>query len=173
MCFVNVQDVDWFANFKVWSSRDKWAAHISPAIPFSAPAIFGVRRLQISTPSNRKAEKPSPTWSFIPSVANTETPIIYAPALTHYRYDDWSRRRRWSPGVAAPDHATVCIWLYEQLGVRIEGKIRGFDEFLNLVLDEAVLVHQITKTRTEESRTTLGRILLKGDNITLIQSASN
>jgi len=26
-------------------------------------------------------------------------------------------------------HTTVSIWLYEQLGIRIEGKIRGFDEF--------------------------------------------
>lgn len=50
-------------------------------------------------------------------------------------------------------HATVQIWLYEQvrlsqtlrprcdtantflqLGIRIEGKIRGFDEFMNLVV---------------------------------------
>ena len=30
-------------------------------------------------------------------------------------------------------HSTVQIWLYEQLGIRIEGKIRGFDEFMNLV----------------------------------------
>lgn len=29
--------------------------------------------------------------------------------------------------------STVQIWLYEQLGIRIEGKIRGFDEFMNLV----------------------------------------
>ncbi|KAL8338928.1 hypothetical protein RB598_007300 [Gaeumannomyces tritici] len=35
-------------------------------------------------------------------------------------------------------HAPVQIWLYEQLGIRIEGKIRGFDEFMNLVLDDAV-----------------------------------
>jgi len=42
-------------------------------------------------------------------------------------------------------HSTVQIWLYEQLGIRIEGKIRGFDEFMNLVVDEAVEVRQITK----------------------------
>lgn len=30
-------------------------------------------------------------------------------------------------------HSTVQIWLFEQLGMRIEGKIRGFDEFMNLV----------------------------------------
>lgn len=39
-------------------------------------------------------------------------------------------------------HNTVQIWLYEQLGIRIEGKIRGFDEFMNLVVDDAVEVKQ-------------------------------
>ncbi|OAA65185.1 small nuclear ribonucleoprotein [Niveomyces insectorum RCEF 264] len=70
-------------------------------------------------------------------------------------------------------HATVSVWLYEQLSFRIEGKIRGFDEFLNLVLDDAVVVGQITKTQSEETRKPLGRILLKGDNISLIQSVSS
>lgn len=67
-------------------------------------------------------------------------------------------------------HGTVSVWLYEQLNFRIEGKIRGFDEFLNLVLDDAVVVGQITKTQEKETRKSLGRILLKGDNISLIQS---
>ncbi|EFX02030.1 small nuclear ribonucleoprotein [Grosmannia clavigera kw1407] len=70
-------------------------------------------------------------------------------------------------------HATVSVWLYEQLSFRIEGKIRGFDEFLNLVLDDAVVVGQITKTQEEETRKPLGRILLKGDNISLIQGVSS
>jgi len=69
-------------------------------------------------------------------------------------------------------HATVSVWLYEQLGFRIEGRIRGFDEFLNLVLDDAVMVGQVSKTQSQESRKLLGRILLKGDNISLIQSVS-
>ncbi|KAL2061806.1 hypothetical protein VTL71DRAFT_7184 [Oculimacula yallundae] len=67
--------------------------------------------------------------------------------------------------------STVQIWLYEQLAIRIEGKIRGFDEFMNLVIDDAVEVKQATKT-TEESRRSLGQILLKGDNVSLIQSLS-
>ena len=46
-------------------------------------------------------------------------------------------------------HATVQIWLYEQLGIRIEGKIRGFDEFMNLVIDDAVEVKQATKENPE------------------------
>ena len=73
-------------------------------------------------------------------------------------------------------HSTVQIWLYEQLGIRIEGKIRGFDEFMNLVIDDAVEVKQATKDepKPEESegagRRELGQILLKGDNVCLIQS---
>ncbi|KAI8584716.1 hypothetical protein K450DRAFT_217659 [Umbelopsis ramanniana AG] len=62
--------------------------------------------------------------------------------------------------------STVQIWLYDQLDNRIEGKIIGFDEFMNLVLDEAVEINSKTQTRKE-----IGRILLKGDNITLIQAA--
>lgn len=43
----------------------------------------------------------------------------------------------------------VSIWLYEQVGTRIEGKIRGFDEFMNLVVDDAVEVPQQTKENPE------------------------
>ncbi|KAG5932393.1 hypothetical protein E4U59_007516 [Claviceps monticola] len=53
-------------------------------------------------------------------------------------------------------NATVSVWLYEQLSIRIEGKIRGFDEFMNLVIDDAVEVSQITKTNEEETRRSLG-----------------
>jgi len=66
-------------------------------------------------------------------------------------------------------HSTVQIWLYEQLAIRIEGKIRGFDEFMNLVIDDAVEVRLATKDQ-EERRKDLGQILLKGDNVSLIQS---
>ncbi|KAF9138239.1 hypothetical protein BGX30_009376 [Mortierella sp. GBA39] len=65
-----------------------------------------------------------------------------------------------------PIRSTVQIWLYEQLDTRIEGQIIGFDEFMNLVLDGAFEVDVKKGTRKE-----IGRILLKGDNITLIQSA--
>ena len=58
----------------------------------------------------------------------------------------------------------VQIWVYEQVNLCIEGRIIGFDEYMNLVLDDAFEVH--TKKNTRNS---LGRILLKGDNITLIQ----
>ncbi|KAJ5541907.1 Ribonucleoprotein LSM domain eukaryotic/archaea-type [Penicillium sp. DV-2018c] len=65
--------------------------------------------------------------------------------------------------------STVSIWLYEQLAFRIEGKIRGFDEFMNLVIDDAVEVRLATKTEVEKRRP-LGQILLKGDNVSLIQA---
>lgn len=53
-------------------------------------------------------------------------------------------------------HSTVSIWLFEQLGIRVEGKIRGFDEFMNLVIDDAVEVKLATKTEPQESRRRLG-----------------
>ncbi|KAF8003403.1 small nuclear ribonucleoprotein E snRNP-E [Metschnikowia aff. pulcherrima] len=59
----------------------------------------------------------------------------------------------------------VTIWLYEQTQLRIQGKIRGFDEFMNVVVDEAVEISTSSGSKEE-----LGRILLKGDNITLISS---
>jgi len=62
------------------------------------------------------------------------------------------------------NRSRIQVWLYEQTNLRIEGCIIGFDEYMNLVLDEAEEVHMKTKNRK-----TLGRILLKGDNITLIQ----
>jgi small nuclear ribonucleoprotein E len=47
----------------------------------------------------------------------------------------------------------------------MEGRIIGFDEYMNLVLDEAEEVSVKRKTRKF-----LGRILLKGDCITLMQT---
>ncbi|ODV78907.1 LSM-domain-containing protein [Suhomyces tanzawaensis NRRL Y-17324] len=59
----------------------------------------------------------------------------------------------------------VTIWLYEQTGLRIQGKIRGFDEFMNVVIDDAVEI-----SMKDGSKEELGRMLLKGENITLISS---
>ena len=52
-----------------------------------------------------------------------------------------------------------------QTDLRMEGRIIGFDEYMNLVLDEAEEVSVKRKTRKA-----LGRILLKGDTITLMQT---
>lgn len=49
----------------------------------------------------------------------------------------------------------------------MEGIIIGFDEFMNLTLD-ATTLHSITNPTN--SKEELGRILLKGDNITLIRA---
>ncbi|KAJ2302163.1 hypothetical protein H4S02_010537 [Coemansia sp. RSA 2611] len=57
----------------------------------------------------------------------------------------------------------VQIWLYEQKHLRFEGLILGFDEFMNVVLDDTKEVHANTGAEKH-----IGRILLKGDNITLI-----
>ncbi|XP_030417350.1 small nuclear ribonucleoprotein E isoform X2 [Gopherus flavomarginatus] len=56
------------------------------------------------------------------------------------------------------NRSRIQVWLYEQ----------GFDEYMNLVLDDAEEIHSKTKARKQ-----LGRIMLKGDNITLLQSVSN
>ncbi|RMZ90692.1 hypothetical protein DV736_g2065, partial [Chaetothyriales sp. CBS 134916] len=64
---------------------------------------------------------------------------------------------------------TVSVWLYENIHTRIEGKIRGFDEFMNLVIDDAVEV-QLATRESPEKRRQLGQILLKGDNVSLIQA---
>lgn len=52
--------------------------------------------------------------------------------------------------------------------MRLEGTIVGFDEFMNLVLDDCIEVH--LKKGEEAKRTALGRVLLKGECITLIES---
>lgn len=60
----------------------------------------------------------------------------------------------------------IQIWLYENVAIKMEGIIIGFDEYMNVVLDEAVEVNVKTSSRKQ-----IGRILLKGDCITLIQRA--
>jgi len=61
----------------------------------------------------------------------------------------------------------VSLWLFDNVDFQIEGKISGFDEFMNVVLSEAEEV----PAKKGVSRRDLGRILLKGDNITMIQPA--
>ncbi|EDP45494.1 hypothetical protein MGL_0483 [Malassezia globosa CBS 7966] len=61
----------------------------------------------------------------------------------------------------------VSLWLYDNVEYRLEGKIIGFDEFMNVTLADAEEVHM----NAQKDRKPLGRLLLKGDNITLIQPA--
>ena len=60
----------------------------------------------------------------------------------------------------------VCIWLYGRSNMRIEGVIVRYDEFMNIVMDKAAELHIKKRTRRE-----IGRILLKGDCISLIHPA--
>ncbi|VTJ78393.1 Hypothetical predicted protein, partial [Marmota monax] len=62
----------------------------------------------------------------------------------------------------------IQVWLYEQVNMRIEGFIIGFYDYVNFVLDDAEEIHSKTKSRKQP-----GFIMLKGDNITLVQSVSN
>ncbi|XP_053254821.1 small nuclear ribonucleoprotein E-like [Podarcis raffonei] len=66
------------------------------------------------------------------------------------------------------NRSRIQVWLYEQVDMRLEGCIIGFDEYMNLVLDDAEEIHSKTKSRKQ-----LGQIMLKGDDITLLQSVSN
>uniref|UniRef100_A0A2I3SPK6 Small nuclear ribonucleoprotein E n=1 Tax=Pan troglodytes TaxID=9598 RepID=A0A2I3SPK6_PANTR len=54
----------------------------------------------------------------------------------------------------------IQVWVYDF--------IIGFDESKNLVLDDAEEIHSKTKSRKQ-----LGRFMLKGGTITLLQSVSN
>lgn len=58
----------------------------------------------------------------------------------------------------------VQVWLFDQTDIRFEGKIKGFDEFMNLVIEDCEEVNVKYNTRQY-----LGRILLKGDNVSLIR----
>ncbi|GAA5921067.1 hypothetical protein JCM3775_004077 [Rhodotorula graminis] len=65
--------------------------------------------------------------------------------------------------------ARVQVWLFDNIEQRLEGKILGFDEFMNVVLDDAEEVYvKDTKSKKTGDRQRLGRLLLKGENITLI-----
>ncbi|KAG1908473.1 Sm-like ribonucleoprotein [Suillus fuscotomentosus] len=65
-------------------------------------------------------------------------------------------------------HGTLCLrdarrsFLFFSLCLNY---LEGFDEFMNVVVDEAAEVY----VKDAKPRRELGRILLKGDNITLIQ----
>uniref|UniRef100_A0A2I3H164 Small nuclear ribonucleoprotein E n=1 Tax=Nomascus leucogenys TaxID=61853 RepID=A0A2I3H164_NOMLE len=58
------------------------------------------------------------------------------------------------------NRSQIQVWLYEQVNMRTEGCITGFNKYMNLI-------HSKTKSRKQ-----LGQIMLKG-GILLLQSVSN
>ena len=77
----------------------------------------------------------------------------------------------------------MLIWLYGNTSIRIQGTIIGFDEYMNLVLDNAEEIKQVCVVQSfkpsadgelqdsSKERTELGRIMLKGDSISVLQTA--
>ena len=61
----------------------------------------------------------------------------------------------------------VQIWLYEHAanGDVLEGQIVGFDEYMNLVLDDC---EEVKHAGGAKQRTRVGRVLLKGDSVTMM-----
>lgn len=57
----------------------------------------------------------------------------------------------------------VEVFVAQTPHLRFQGVIRGFDEWMNFVLDQAVEVDARRGTRRE-----LGRVLLKGDAVSLL-----
>eukprot|EP00438_Fugacium_kawagutii_P012046 Skav218188 [mRNA] locus=scaffold5213:260424:266628:- [translate_table: standard] len=66
------------------------------------------------------------------------------------------------------NRSRVQVWLHEQADLRIEGRILGFDEYMNLVIDDAE--DKIEIMVKKKTRRAIGRILLKGDNICLMMN---
>ncbi|XP_073740562.1 small nuclear ribonucleoprotein E isoform X2 [Callorhinus ursinus] len=52
-------------------------------------------------------------------------------------------------GQKVQKRSRIQVWLYEQVNMRIEGCIIGFDEYMNLVLDDAEEIHSKTKSRKQ------------------------
>lgn len=64
------------------------------------------------------------------------------------------------------NRSRIQVWLSENVKLRIEGLLIGFDEYMNLVLDDACEFY--VKSNVKKA---IGKILLKGENIVLIQNA--
>ncbi len=60
----------------------------------------------------------------------------------------------------------ILVWLYENTNMKIEGQIIGFDEYMNVVLEDAYEID--TKSNKKKP---LGKIMLKGETISLVQKA--
>lgn len=72
-------------------------------------------------------------------------------------------------------HSRIQIWLYDNSKLKIEGTLIGFDEYMNLVLDDAQEVWNVKiktpegQSQTQTKKENIGRIMLKGDNVALVR----
>ena len=94
---------------------------------------------------------------------------FFSLSLSLARAGVWAAAFPPSPPYPAPlarapacQRTRIAVWLYEQSSLRIEGRIIGFDEFMNLVLDDAEEVPVAKGAAPAGPRRALGRILLKG-----------
>jgi small nuclear ribonucleoprotein E len=62
----------------------------------------------------------------------------------------------------------INVWLQHDNATRIEGTLLGYDEFMNLVLEDAVEIN--TKSK---STFPVGKMLLKGDNVGLMHAVGS
>ena len=112
------------------------------------------------------------------SIKGAESPgvlkILKFQSTSQFQLTTMSRQRKSNKMIKQPiqiifgnlqSKKRVSVALYESDNT-IEGIIIGFDEYMNLVLDE-VTTHESSGTVTS-----LGRILLKGENITWIADAA-
>jgi small nuclear ribonucleoprotein E len=65
----------------------------------------------------------------------------------------------------------VRITLFENREFTIDGVLVGFDEYMNVVLDDAHEVY--LKGELKGQKRAIGRILLKGDNIVMISQSQS
>ena len=63
------------------------------------------------------------------------------------------------------ENQKVRVWLIHDNRTRIEGVLIGYDEFMNLILDNASEVHSKTGAATP-----IGKIILRGDTVGLIHA---
>lgn len=59
----------------------------------------------------------------------------------------------------------VVVWLQHDTALRFEGRLIGYDEFMNVVLADAV-----EHNKKSGKSTDIGRVLIKGDNVGLLHS---
>lgn len=57
----------------------------------------------------------------------------------------------------------VGVWLVNETSIRLEGILKGYDEFYNLVIEDTI---EIASKSEEKSQ--IGRVLIKGDTVGLV-----